>query len=466
VTELHFLTIAEASALYRSKKLSPVELTTAYLDRIGQFDAELFSFITPTPEIALREARRAETELMEGRIRGPMHGIPYCLKDVIETAGIRTTGQSRSLANYKPKQDAAVVTRLREGGGILLGKNTTFEFAHGGPAWDVLAPPAHNPWNPRHHSSGSSSGTAVAIAAGFAPAGLGTDTGGSVRFPAAVCGIVGLKPTYGRVSRRGVIPNCFSHDHVGPLAWNAQDAALVLSVIAGHDAVDPSSADLPVPEEWGSLCDGSLKGLTIGVPYHWFEQEAPCSAEVRSAFDQAMSVMSAVGAKIVPIKLPSLQTYSDVKKTIAMADLFTIHSETLRAAPHLLGESLRYRIQCGALIRAEDYIRATRRRAELARLTQSVFRTVDLIATPTAEPAGLLEPEPNSAFFSEAPITTPFNVTGNPALTMCNGFSDHGMPLSVQIVGRHFDETTVLRVGHVYELVTPWRQRRPELAAA
>lgn len=264
MTEIHFLTAAEIGRLYRAGKLSPVELTKRYLDRIEAFDHALVSYVLVTRERALADARRAESELMRGVDRGPMHGIPYCLKDIVETAGIRTTGQSRSLADHVPTADAAVEAKLRAGGGVLLGKTTTWEFAHGGPSWDVFAPPAHNPWNTDNHPAGSSSGSAAAVAAGLAAVTIGTDTGGSIRQPAAACGIAGLKPTYGRVSRRGVLPNCFSHDYAGPLAWTTEDAALMLQVIAGHDALDPGSAEVLVPD-YASALTGPMHGIPFGA---------------------------------------------------------------------------------------------------------------------------------------------------------------------------------------------------------
>ena len=461
-----FLTVAEIARLYRSKALSPVELTKGYLARIEALDHRLNTFITLTPERALEDARRAESELMAGEDLGPMHGIPYGLKDIIETEGIRTTGQSKSLANHVPAADATLAAKLKAGGGVLLGKNTTWEFAHGGPSWDVVAPPAHNPWHTDHHPAGSSSGTASAIAAGFAAAGIGTDTGGSVRLPAAACGIAGLKPTYGRVSRHGVFPNSFSHDYAGPMAWTAMDVAMMLSVVAGHDPKDPGSANVPVPSYEDTLSETSLKGVTLGIPYSWFEDEAKASPETRKAFDDAVTVLCEAGAEAVAITLPTLEAYSDAKKTIAMTELFSIHRKTLIETPELLGESLRYRIQCGALIRAEDYVQAMRWRAQLAAVTQAAFAKVDIMLTPTAEPASKLEPTPHSWLFTHQSLTTPFNASGNPALSLCNGYASNGLPLSLQVAGRLFDEATVLKVGHAFEERTTWRQRRPELTAA
>jgi len=464
MSDIHLLTMAEIVGLYRKRKLSPVELTRTYLDRIERLDEQLVSFVLPTPERALADARRAEDEFMRGIDRGPMQGVPYCLKDIIETAGIRTTGQSRSLATHVPAEDATVEARLRAGGGVLLGKNTTWEFAHGGPSWDAFAPPARNPWNTDHHPAGSSSGSAAAVAAGLAATTIGSDTGGSIRLPAAVCGLSGLKATYGRVSRKGVLPNCFSHDHVGPLAWTTEDVALTMQVIAGHDPGDPGSADVPVPDYRAAL-NGSCAGLTLGVPWRWLD-EAKSSDPVRAAFAAALEALKGLGATVVDIELPSIELYSDSKKTIAMSELFSIHEKTLRTAPELFGDSLRYRIQCGALIRSEDYVQAMRMRSALTANMQAMFARVDAIVLPTAEPAGKLEPTPHSWLFKHASLTTPFNSTGHPALSVCMGFAANGLPLSLQIAGRAFDEATVMRIGDAYEKATPWRDRRPAIAKA
>jgi aspartyl-tRNA(Asn)/glutamyl-tRNA(Gln) amidotransferase subunit A len=454
-------TVAELYRLYRQRAASPVEVTQACLARIEARDKDLRAFILVTPERALADARAAEADFMAGIDKGPMQGIPYCLKDIIETAGVRTTGQSRLLADHIPKRDATVVARLNAGGGVLLGKNTTWEFAHGGPSWDVLAPPARNPWNLAHHPAGSSSGSAAAVAAGFAPATVGSDTGGSIRGPAAACGIAGLKPTYGRVSRRGVLPNCYSQDHVGPLAWTAQDCALMLAAIAGHDPDDPGSSPAPT-QDYPAALDGTCLGLTIGVPWAWVE-EAGTSEATRRAFEAALDVLRGLGATIVPVTLPSLEAYSDVKKTIAMSELFAIHGRDLRARPELFGASLRYRVQCGALIRAEDYLQATRMRAELAAATQRVFASHDAIVVPSGEPAGKLAPTPHAWLFTHPSLTAPFNVSGHPALAACMGFADNGLPFSLQIASRHFDEATALRIGDAYEKATPWRAQRPAL---
>lgn len=459
-----FLTIAEASRLIAGKALSPVELTEACLKRMQAVDDALCSFITPTPDLALAQARAAEAEIVRDGTRGALHGIPYSLKDIYETAGIRTTGQSRALADYVPARDCPAQEALNAAGGVLLGKTTTWEFAHGGPSWDVVAPPAHNPWNTSRHPAGSSSGSGAAIAAGLCLASMGSDTGGSIRMPAAACGIAGIKPTYGRVSRRGVLPNSFSHDHTGPMAWTSEDLAILLGVVAGHDARDPGSADRPVPDYRAALC-GHAKGLKIGVPWAWMDSEAPISAGSRQALEAALDVLRELGATVQPISLPPLLAYNDCKRIIALAELFSIHERTLRTQPDLLGASLRYRIIGGALLRAEDYVQAMRMRAELAAATQAVFGQVDLIVTHCAEPAGKLEPTSPHWMFTQPNYTTPFNSAGNPALSVCNGYDSDGMPWSMQIAGRLFDEATVLRVGDAYEKATAWRGRRPDIAA-
>ena len=460
--ELCFTTLADAARRIARHELSPVELTEAYLQRIGEFDDQLQSFVTLTADLALRQAAAAEVEIMRKGPRSPLHGIPYCLKDIVETAGIRTTGQSKLLADHVPSQDAVVAAKLQDAGGILLGKTATWEFAHGGPSWDVLFPPARNPWNTAHHPAGSSSGSGVAVAAGFAPASIGSDTGGSIRWPAAACGIAGLKPTYGLVSRRGVLPNCFSHDHVGPLAWTSEDVAIVLSVIAGHDPHDPSSADVP-SRNYAAEIDAPIAGMVIGVPWRWLEEEAPCTQETRAGFDAALAVFRDLGATLRAVEPPPLQLFDDAKKIIAIAELYSIHENELKTRAELFGASLRRRIIAGGLVRAEDYVQAMRVRRDLAIAMQQIFTTIDLMMLPTCEPAGKLEPTPPYSLFTDVSYMTAFNVSGNPALSTCSGFAANGMPQSLQIAGRLFEDATVLRAGHAYEGATQWRDRRPAL---
>ena len=462
MTELAFLTVAEASRLIAKRELSPVELTEACLRRIETLDSQLDSFVTVTAERARAEAKAAETAIMASGPRGRLHGVPYCLKDIFDTAGIRTTAMSKLLADNVPARDSHCQEKLASAGGILLGKNATWEFAHGGPSWDILFPPARNPWDRACSPAGSSSGSAAAVAAGFAPATLGSDTGGSIRGPAAACGIAGLKPTYGLVSRRGVLPNCFSQDHVGPLAWTTEDVAILLRTIAGHDPEDPGSVDVPIPD-YSAALTGNVKGLVIGVPTTWLEKEAPPSAPTMAAFEAALDVFRGLGASVRPVSLPPIEQFDDAKKILAISELFTIHAADLRQRPELFGASLRYRIIAGGLVRAEDYIQAMRLRTDLARRLQAVLSTVDLLMLPTGEPAKKLEPVHPSTLFTQPSFTAAFNVGGNPALSVCSGFDARGLPFSLQIVGRLFDESTVLRAGDAYEKATPWRDRRPVL---
>jgi aspartyl-tRNA(Asn)/glutamyl-tRNA(Gln) amidotransferase subunit A len=464
-SELHFLTIAGASRRIARRELSPVELTEAYLQRIAAVDDQLQSFVTLTADLSRRQAREAEAEIMRSGPRSPLHGVPYCLKDIVETAGVRTTAQSKLLADHVPAQDAVVAAKLAAAGGILLGKTATWEFAHGGPSWDTLFPPARNPWNTEHHPAGSSSGSAAAVAAGLAPATIGSDTGGSIRGPAAACGIAGIKPTYGLVSRRGVLPNCFSHDHVGPLAWTSEDVAILLSIVAGYDREDPGSADMQSKDYTGGL-DAPIRGLVVGVPWRWLEEEVPLTPESRAGFDAALAVFRDLGVEVRAVEPPRMQLFNDAKKVIAMAELYSIHEKDLKTRPELFGDSLRYRIIAGGLIRAEDYVQATRVRRDLAIALQRVFATIDLMLLPTGEPAGKLEPVPHSSLFTGPSYTTAFNVGGNPALSVCSGFAANGMPQALQIVGRLFDDATVLRAGHAYESATAWRDRRPVLNAS
>lgn len=456
------LSLTEASNLIGSRKLSPVELTNACLDRIERYDGQLASFVTICGDRARAEARAAETEILAARYRGPMHGIPYCLKDIIDVAGIRTTAQSRSLEYNIPTEDSACQSRLAAAGAILLGKNATYEFAHGGPSWDVLFPPARNPWNLDFSPSGSSSGSAAAVAARFTPAAIGTDTGGSIRAPAAACGVTGLKPTYGLVSRRGVIPNSWSQDHVGLLARTAEDAAIVLNTIAGYDRRDAASVDIGVKPF--RLAPGErLDGLILGVPMAWLD-EVPPGLVTKSAFEVALAVLRGLGVEVREVVLPPLLAYNDAKRVIAAAEMFAYHSKQLHTRADWYGASFRYRVLAGASIRAEDYITALRRRAELARDLQISLQDVHGLLLPTGEPAQKLVPLSPESLFTRSSYTAPANLAGNPAIAICCGFTEYGMPLSIQIIGRLFDEATLLRMTIAYQRATAWHEQKPALS--
>ncbi len=460
---LPFLPLAQAAGLIERRQLSPVELTQAFLDRAAALNPQLDAYLLLTGNLALEQARVAEAEIAAGRHRGPLHGMPFALKDIFSTAGIRTTGHSRVCAYTVPTQDAAAVSKLYEAGGVLLGKLATHEFAHGGPSFDLPWPPARNPWNTAHFTGGSSSGSGAAVAAGLTPAALGTDTGGSIRLPAALCGIAGLKPTYGLVSRRGVYPNSFTFDHAGPMAWTVADAAILLQAIAGHDPDDPASADRPIPDYTAGLRE-SLAGVRLGVVRHFHEKDIDTDPEVVAAFEEALAVLRSLGATVEDIRLRPAKQYSDVKVTIAESELFNIHSATFRTRPGDFGDDFTGRALGAVLISGADYMEAQRERRAMLAEFAAVWRRYDAVVTPTAPaPAPALGTWRTESFWQKASFTTPWNVSGGPALSQCMGFSRAGLPLALQIAGRPFDDGTVLGIGHAYECATGWRARRPVL---
>jgi aspartyl-tRNA(Asn)/glutamyl-tRNA(Gln) amidotransferase subunit A len=461
--EMHYLTIAQAAAQIAKKQLSPVELTRAALARIESIDPQLNAYLLVTADKALDQARQAEREIMAGEHRGPLHGIPIGLKDIYATAGIRTTGHSKVCIDTVPSADATTVEKLYAAGAVLTGKLATHEFAHGGPSFDLPWPPARNPWNREHFTGGSSSGSGAAIAAGLVPAALGSDTGGSIRGPAAYCGLAGLKPTYGLVSRSGVHANSFTFDHAGPMAWTVEDCAILLQAIAGHDPKDPASASLLLPDYRAAL-SGDIKGLRIGVLRHLHEDEAAVSPEVLAALDEAFAVFRSLGATLEDAHIAPAQLHYDVKVTIAESELFAIHEQVLRTRPGDFGADFLGRVLPAVLIGGNDYVQAQRERRRILAEMAPVYAKYDVLLTATAGgPAPRLGTWQTINFWKQPSLTTPFNVTGGPALAVCMGFSAGGLPLSLQIVGRPFDDATVLRVGDAYERATPWRSLRPTL---
>jgi aspartyl-tRNA(Asn)/glutamyl-tRNA(Gln) amidotransferase subunit A len=462
--DVAFLTIAELGRLYDKRELSPVEVTKALIARIAAHDGKLHSFLRLTEEAALAEAAAAERELTAGARRGPLHGIPYALKDIIETAGILTTGHSKLREDHVPSADAELVTRLKAAGGIMLGKLATWEFALGGPSFDLPWPPARNPWNPDYLPGGSSSGAGAAVAAGFVPGAVGTDTGGSVRGPAAFCGLAGLKPTYGRVSRRGVFPNTFSMDHCGPLTRSVEDIALFLRVIAGFDPLDPGSEDVPVPDYPAGL-GGGVRGLRLGLVEDWY-RDAGTHPDVAPAIEAAVAVLRDGGAIVEPVRLSSLRDYTDCKTTISTVELYAIHEHDLKTRPQDFGRILRNRVLPGALIRGEDYLEALRWRTALAREQALALRNIDAFITAGAlNVADRADPNLPDRLVSVPSTTMPFSVGGLPALAIPCGFSNaEGLPLSLQIAAGPFAEGLVLRIAHAYQEATDWHRRHPNLA--
>ena len=460
--DLSYITIAEAARLIASRQLSPVELTEAKLERIAALDPQLNAFITVTAETALQQARTAEAEIAGGRHRGPLHGVPYALKDIYATAGILTSGHSKVCQDNVPSEDAAVTSRLASAGGVLLGKLSTNEFAHGGPSFDAPWPPARNPWNPEHFTGGSSTGAGAAVAAGFVPGAMGTDTGGSVRNPAACCGTVGLKPTYGLVSRYGVIPNSFTFDHCGPLTWTVEDCAIMLQAIAGYDARDGGSVRCTIPDYRGAFTP-DLRGLRVGVIRHFWEEDLKVTDEVARAMDAAVDVLRTLGAGTHDVRMRPLQDYTDVKMTIAETELFAIHQKELMDRPGDFGLPFLSGTLAGCLFNAVEYVQAQRVRRQILAEMEPLYERYDVLLTVSSAPAPRFDRISPVRSWIGPNIHTVFNVTGGPALVLCNGYSASGLPLAMQIAGRPFNDATVLRAAHAYEQATQWRDRRPAL---
>ena len=463
MSDLHWLTAAEATRVFAAKKLSPVELMAAALARIERLDPKLHAFIRLDADAAMDAARAAEAEITKGRIRGPLHGVPVGIKDIIDVAGLPTTCHSKILVDNVAKTDSVVVAKLRQAGAIVVGKLSTHEFAIGGPSFDLPFPPARNPWNPGHHPGGSSSGSGAGVSAGFFPLALGTDTGGSVRNPASCCGIVGLKPTYGLVSRRGVFPLSFTLDHIGPMTRTVADNALLLDAIAGHDPADPGSAP-SATRYFGRMLDRGARGLRIGFVRHFHEIDKPAHPEVTAALEDAARVMQAEGADVRTVTLPSLNEFAAVNRVILCSEAWSIHAPWLRERPGDYGQLARQRLLPGAFMNAGDYVGAQRRRAQMIGAVEDVFRDCDvLICASSMDPASRIEDTAETTRTYPRQARTPFNVTGHPAVAMMSGLSSNGLPLSVQFVGRYFDDATVLRAAAAYERGTDWHKKRPPI---
>ncbi len=463
---LHDYSIAEAGALLRAGKLTSMALTEHALGRIKEIDPKISSFITLTADGALRDAAAADADFANGVDKGPMQGIPHALKDIYGTAGIRTTCHSKLLLDNVPKEDSVVAAKFKAQGAVLLGKLATHEFALGGPSFDLPFPPARNPWNPDHMPGGSSSGSGAAVAAGLVRMAMGSDTGGSIRGPAGYCGTVGLKPTYGLVSRRGVFPLSYTLDHCGPLSWTVEDSAIAMEVIAGFDPLDPASANVPVPDFRKKLGVG-VRGLRLGMPRHWFAKADGVSAESVRSIDDAAQTLAKLGATVDEIELPDYELYNACGRVIMFAEAYAIHEKDFQTRPLDYGLYTYLRMTMGAFITATDLTQAMRLRRELARAVNDKLKTYDaLITGSTLTPAPAfadIDPKTPPNF----PVQTmPFDVTGNPAMSIPTGFSASGLPLSMQIVGRAFDEPTVLGIGAAFEAETRHSERRPTFSIA
>jgi aspartyl-tRNA(Asn)/glutamyl-tRNA(Gln) amidotransferase subunit A len=461
---LHELSIAEAGAALRAGSVTSQALTRDALDRIAAIDPLIDSFITVTTDRALADAAAADAAFKAGIDKGPFQGIPYALKDIYDTAGIRTTCHSKLKVNDVPATDSVVAAKLKEAGGVLLGKVATHEFAIGGPSFDLPFPPARNPWNRDHIPGGSSSGSGAAVAAGLCRMAMGSDTGGSIRGPASYCGTVGLKATYGLVSRRGVFPLSYTLDHCGPLSWTVEDCAITMDVITGYDSADPASADVPKPEFTRGLNWG-VAGLKIALPRHFYAKAEGVSQEVIDAIDHAAASLEKAGAIVEEITLPDYELFNAVGRVIMFSEAFAIHEQDYRTRPMDYGELTYLRMVLGALTSGADLVQAQRLRRELAvTLNHQVLKTYDAIITASAlAPAPRFEDMPKGMPVNWPIQTMPFNVTGNPAMSVPTGFSRSGLPLSMQIVGRPFDEPTVLRIGAALEKALGLTTHRPAL---
>jgi amidase len=465
VAELCTKTLTEVAALIRKKDVSPVELTQAVLDRIAALDGRLYSYITVTSELALQQARAAEQEIVTGAYRGPLHGVPIAVKDLCYTKGIRTTCASKILANWVPDSNATVVEKLSAAGAVLLGKLGMTEFALGG--YHPSVHPPVNPWNPDRWPGASSSGSGAATAASLCFGSLGSDTGGSIRFPSAACGIVGVKPTYGRVSRSGVFPLGESLDHIGPMTRCVVDAAIMLRGIAGFDPKDPTTRRITVRDYLDTVFNG-VKGIRIGV------DEGYCTKEVDPQVSQAVlattKVLQDLGADIQEVKVTGIEEATDAWFTICAAETAAAHAQFYPARADDYGPTFRAFLEDGVKVRGTEYAKAHVTRQKVCRMLDDVLQKVDLLLCPSMPlvPMPLKDFPPHAVLAREGigrllRHTAPFDLTGSPTISVPCGFSVEGLPLSLQLIGRHNEEGTVMQAGQAYEQATEWHKRQPAM---
>ena len=457
---LDWLSVAEAGRLIRRRELSPVELTQACLQRIERLDGRINAFITVTGEQAIAAARQVEAEIAGGSHRGPLHGIPVALKDIFGVADVRMTGGSKILAENVATEDSVATTRLKAAGAVFLGKLNLHEFAFGATGINPHYGPARNPWDAERITGGSSSGSGAAVAGGECPAALGTDTGGSIRIPASLCGIVGLKPTYGRVSKRGVLPLSWSLDHVGAMTRTVADAAIVLQAIAGYDEGDGSSVDEPGPD-YNAAPNGGLRGLRVGVPREFFFENV--DPEVEKSVQSAIGVLGELGAIVTEVEVPLIAEIPGALTAMMLPEALAYHQKWMAERPDDYGDDVRYRLELGSGYLAVHYVQAQRLRGiAVEAWRQDVFSKVDLIATPTTPVTARPISEGDlQVTFSLIRFTNLFNFLGLPAISLPCGFSTEGLPIGLQLAGRWWDEGTMLRAAHAYEQATEWHKRRP-----
>ena len=463
MTEPAPLGIAQCARLIRRGELSPVKLTESLLARIDRLDPQLNAFILVTRDLAMAQAQRAQQELASGRDRGPMHGIPYALKDIVDVAGLPTTCHSKIRIDHVAARDAALVTRLAEAGAVLIGKTALHEFATGGPTLELPWPSARNPWNPDLHPGGSSSGSGTALAAGLAPAAIGTDTGGSIRNPATCCGLVGMKPTFDLVSTDGVFPLACSLDHVGPMTRTVEDNALLLDAMVAPSIVDASLRRRPKPEFLATLRAG-VKGLRIGLVEHFYREDAAADPRQVAAIEAAAGVLRALGAQVETVRLPPLPEWVACGQTVQQAEQYSVHAEWLATRPQDYGSLGRTKLIAGASVSASDYVRATQVRRRLSAAFAALMENLDALITLSGLelPCRLDDPARIAQTYSRH-ARMPFNLTGTPALAVPTGFTEDGLPLGMQIAGRSYDEPMLYRIAWAYEDATDWTKRWPPM---
>lgn len=460
------LGIERLADLLRSRKLSPVELAQAMQARIEKQNPALNAYLTPLPELALAQAREAERAITAGQYRGPLHGIPVSVKDLFYVRGVRNTAGSKIFADFVPDHDATVVERLRGAGAVLLGKTHLHELAYGITNNNPHYGPARNPWRRSQIPGGSSGGSGVAVAASLCTASLGSDTGGSIRIPASFCGVVGLKPTFGLVSRWGVFPLGWSLDHVGPLARTVWDAAAVLQAIAGPDSRDEHCVAAPAPDYLRDIGAG-VRGLAIGMPENYFFDRL--SLDVERAVRAAIKKLEELGARVEQVRLPGIEAATDLSRVILLAEAAALHQKHLRSRRQDIGADVRALLEQGECILATDYLNAQRARRRFVAELEAVFQKVAVLVTPTTpvtaatigETTVRVNGDTEDVRLASTRLVRAWNLAGVPVLSVPCGFDHRGLPVSLQIVGKPFDEATVLRVGHAYQQATDWHHRHP-----
>lgn len=470
-SEICFLSIDEISQLLHRKEISPVMLVKAYLERIEKFDKAINSYVTVLAERALGEAQRAEQEIVSGNWEGPLHGVPIALKDLFDVRGVATTGGSRLFAGRIAKEDAACVSGLRKAGAIILGKTNMHELAYGVTNEDSASGPTHNPWVLDRIPGGSSGGSAAALAADLCAGATGSDTGGSIRVPSALCGVVGLKPTFGRVSRRGLLPLSFTMDHAGPMTKTVKDAAFMLKAMGGYDSADTGSVNRPVPDFTTGIDEG-IKGLKIAFDPKW--ALASLEPDVQAAFEAALDVLRRLGGQVMEVSLPRISEGFDAGITILACEATALYERDLKSRPQDFFPKVRDRLMRGFDLHGIDYARARETEEFIRRGLEDALETANLFLTPacgvTATKLGsdtvVVSGEEKSPLGALSWFTRVFNLTGLPAITIPCGFSTAGLPIGLQFAGPVWDEALVLRTAFAYEQATGWRRARPKLVAA